>query len=49
MMDEIVNGIDELGVLLMGHAQGRLLVRLAAVDRARRGGWRRTTTPPACR
>ena len=34
MMHEIVHGIDELGVLLMGHAQGRLLVRLAADDRA---------------
>ncbi len=33
MMDEIIDGIDELGVLLMGHARRRLLVRLAAVDR----------------
>ena len=33
MMDEIIDGIDELGVLLMGHAEGRLLVRLAALDR----------------
>ena len=31
--DEIVDGIDELGVLLYGHAQERLLVRLAALDR----------------
>ena len=36
MMDEIVRGIDELGVLLMGHAQGRLLVRLAALASRRR-------------
>ena len=33
MMDEITRGIDELGVLLMGPQEGRLLVRLAAVDR----------------
>ncbi|MCK7501889.1 MAG: hypothetical protein MZW92_76870 [Comamonadaceae bacterium] len=31
LKDDIVDGIDELGVLLMGHAARRLLVRLAAV------------------
>ena len=30
---DIVSGQDELGVLLAGHRAGRLLVRLAAVDR----------------
>ena len=38
MMDEITSGIDELGVLLMGHDEGRLLVRLAALDRRGAGG-----------
>ena len=31
--NEIEDGIDELGVLVYGHAQERLLVRLAALDR----------------
>ncbi len=34
LKEEIVSGIDELGVLLMGHARSALLVRLAAVRRA---------------
>ena len=37
MMDEIHSGVDELGVLLMGHARGRVLVWIAAVDRAGSG------------
>ena len=46
---EIVDGIDELGVLLYGHAQERLLVRLAALDRGDARSSRRTRTRPACR
>ena len=33
IVDEITDGIDELGVLLMGQPKGRLLVRLAPLDR----------------
>ena len=33
MMSEIVDGIDELGVLLMGHARGACWLRFASVDR----------------
>ena len=47
--DEISEGVDELGVLLMGNAKGVVLVRLAPVDRRRPVPSRRTTTPPACR
>ena len=46
---EIVDGIDELGVLLYGHAQQRLLVRLAALGRGDARASRPTRTPPACR
>ena len=49
LMDEIAAGIDELGVLLMGHAKGAYLVRLAAFDRRRRARSPLTTTRPACR
>ena len=49
LMDEIDTGMDELGVLLMGHARGRLLVRLAPADRAGARASCPTTTPPACR
>ena len=38
MMEEITEGIDELGVLLMGQAGRRLLVRLAPVDRRSAAG-----------
>ena len=33
LMDEIIRGTDELGVLIAGHKKNALLVRLAAVDR----------------
>jgi homospermidine synthase len=39
LRDEIATGVDELGVLLMGH-EGRLLVRLRL---STPGNWRRTT------
>ena len=44
---EIVDGIDELGVLLYGHAQECLLVRLAALGRGDARSSRRIRTPPA--
>ena len=40
---------DELGVLLCGARQERLLVRLAALDRGDARSSRPTRTPPACR
>ena len=48
MMDEITAGIDELGVLLMGHAKGAYWYgSQLTIDEAR--GSRRTTTRPRCR
>ena len=46
---EIVDGVDELGVLLYRPRQERLLVRLATVDRGRRGVSRPTRMPPVSR
>ena len=49
LRDDIADGFDELGVLLLGPRQGCLLVRLAAHHSARRAGCVRTTMQPACR
>ena len=49
MMDEIGRGIDELGVLLMGHAKGAYWYgSVLSIERGA-AAWRRTTTPPAFR
>ena len=48
LMDDIAGGIDELGVLLMGHAKGAYCLGLRRhVDEARNSP--RTTTEPAWR
>ena len=48
MMDEIIEGIDELGVLLMGHKKGAYWYgSQLSIEEARE--LCRTTTPPACR
>ena len=48
MLDDIIDGIDELGVLLAGHQR-----KPTGTDRScrsrRRASWRPTTAPPACR
>ena len=48
MMDEIVKGIDELGVLLMGPQKASTGMARGSRSR-RRAGSRRTTTQPRCR
>jgi len=48
LMDDIVDGIDELGVLLAGHKNNAYcLVRSCRSARLR--SWRRTTVRRACR
>ena len=48
LMDEIISGMDELGVLLAGHKKNAYWYgSQLSIDEARKLA--RTTTPPACR
>ena len=49
LMDDIIKGIDELGVLLAGHKKNAYWYGSQLSIEEARARSRRTTTPPACR